>query len=189
MSFADPDSDDLNATEGSSWPTYSSPGVLKASRHSEWWLSQSGSPPNRPVDDVASAPVAAPALSTSATASVAVSAISRTSRGAPLPAGRRGFLMATPLRSEGTKGLPQRRSWRVPRRRRRFSPRLLLLTAEYSALDHTVSNDIGLGDCLDEPVELVGGVVVVRGGADEVGQTPLERLDHRGARRRDADVD
>src|SRR5436190_4494366 len=189
MSFAEPGSDDLNATEGSSWPTYSSPGVLKASRHSEWWLSQSGSPPNRPVDDVAAARVAAPAPSTSAMPSVAASAISRTGRRLRVPASRRGFLMAPPLRSEGTKGLPRRRFWRVLRRRRRLWPRLLLLTAEYLSLDHSVSNDTDLRDRLDEPVELVVGVEVVRRRTHEVGQAALERLDHRGARRRDADVD
>jgi hypothetical protein len=75
MSFPEPGSDDLKASDGSSCPTYSDPGVLNASRQSDAWLSQSGSvPPVRPAVGVNAAGVAGladPGLSKSAPPSAA----------------------------------------------------------------------------------------------------------------------
>ncbi len=43
MSLPEPGTPDLNSSDGSSCPTYSSPSVSYVSMHREWWLSHSGS--------------------------------------------------------------------------------------------------------------------------------------------------
>src|SRR5919204_985935 len=43
MSLPEPDCPDLNSIDGSSWPTYSSSGLSKASAQSDEWLTHSGS--------------------------------------------------------------------------------------------------------------------------------------------------